>query len=112
MINGESLAAHHTNAATRTGQAEHAEPDVQRISARLRRLSDIMVAFQAARAMRMTQGAHPLLLMALTGWGHGEDRRRSQEAGFDHHLVKPVAPRAIHELLVNNTRLAPTPQTH
>ena len=37
MINGESLAAHHTNAATRTGQAEHAEQDVQRISARLRR---------------------------------------------------------------------------
>ena len=68
--------------------------------------------YEAARAMRMTQGAHPLLLMALTGWGQGEDRRRSQEAGFDHHLVKPVAPRAIHELLVNNTRLAPTPQTH
>jgi len=68
--------------------------------------------YEAARAMRMTQGAHPLLLMALTGWGQGEDRRRSQEAGFDHHLVKPVAPRAIHELLVNNTRLAPTPKTH
>jgi CheY-like chemotaxis protein len=30
------------------------------------------------------------LLIALTGWGQDEDRRRSQEAGFDAHLVKPV----------------------
>ena len=37
--------------------------------------------------------------MALTGWGQEEDRRRSQEAGFDHHLVKPASPEAILELL-------------
>jgi len=29
-------------------------------------------------------------LVALTGWGQEQDRRRSHEAGFDHHLVKPV----------------------
>ena len=35
-----------------------------------------------------------MVLIALTGWGQEEDRRRSQEAGFDHHLVKPVDPAA------------------
>jgi CheY-like chemotaxis protein len=33
----------------------------------------------------------PPVMVALTGWGMGEDRRRTKEAGFDHHLVKPVA---------------------
>ena len=31
-----------------------------------------------------------MLLIALTGWGQEEDRRRSRAAGIDHHLVKPV----------------------
>jgi hypothetical protein len=31
-----------------------------------------------------------LTLVAVTGWGHAEDRRRTAEAGFDHHLVKPA----------------------
>jgi CheY-like chemotaxis protein len=31
-----------------------------------------------------------MALVALTGWGQDEDRRRSEEAGFDAHLVKPV----------------------
>lgn len=67
----------------------------------------LLDGYEAARAMRMAQGTHPLLLIALTGWGQGEDRRRSQEAGFDHHLVKPISPRTIHALLVEHTRLAP-----
>jgi DNA-binding response OmpR family regulator len=31
-----------------------------------------------------------MVLIALTGWGQAEDKKRSQEAGFDRHLVKPV----------------------
>ena len=31
-----------------------------------------------------------MVLVALTGWGQEEDRRKSQEAGFDHHLTKPA----------------------
>jgi CheY-like chemotaxis protein len=38
-------------------------------------------------------------IVALTGWGQEEDRRRSQEAGFDHHMVKPVDPQTIMKLL-------------
>ena len=41
------------------------------------------------------------LLVALTGWGQEADRRRSREAGFDHHLVKPVDPEVLCRLLVS-----------
>ena len=40
-----------------------------------------------------------LVLIAVTGWGAPEDRRRTAEAGFDHHLVKPVEPKALHVLV-------------
>jgi two-component system CheB/CheR fusion protein len=39
-------------------------------------------------------------LIAVTGYGQEEDRRRSKEAGFDHHLTKPVDPAALQPLLV------------
>jgi CheY-like chemotaxis protein len=38
-------------------------------------------------------------LIALTGYGQEEDRRRSRAAGFDAHLVKPVDPEALRQLL-------------
>jgi CheY-like chemotaxis protein len=38
-------------------------------------------------------------VVALTGWGQEEDRRLSREAGFDHHLVKPVEPEVLQRLL-------------
>jgi CheY-like chemotaxis protein len=41
-----------------------------------------------------------MALIAVTGWGQEEDRRRSQEAGFDYHLVKPVDPQTLMKLLV------------
>jgi CheY-like chemotaxis protein len=40
-----------------------------------------------------------MLIAALTGWGQEEDRRRSREAGFDHHLIKPVDQHALEKLL-------------
>jgi len=40
-----------------------------------------------------------VVLIALTGWGQDEDRRQSQEAGFDAHLVKPVEYRALADML-------------
>jgi CheY-like chemotaxis protein len=41
------------------------------------------------------------MLIALTGWGQEEDRRRSQAAGFDHHLVKPADIGALQALLAS-----------
>jgi CheY-like chemotaxis protein len=55
--------------------------------------------YEVARRMRCTpDGAH-CLLVALTGWGQESDRKRAQGAGFDVHLVKPVDPEALAELL-------------
>ena len=49
-----------------------------------------MDGYETARAIRQMPGAERILLLALTGWGQGDARRRTMEAGFDHHLVKPV----------------------
>jgi CheY-like chemotaxis protein len=38
-------------------------------------------------------------LVALTGWGAAEDRRRSREAGFDEHLLKPAVPEQVRALV-------------
>jgi CheY-like chemotaxis protein len=45
-------------------------------------------------------------LVALTGWGQEEDKRRSTEAGFDYHVTKPVEPAALEKLL---NKLCPPP---
>jgi signal transduction histidine kinase len=54
-----------------------------------------MNGYDACRAIRMLPGGNRLFLIALTGWGQDEDRRKSLDAGFDLHLVKPVDPRSL-----------------
>ena len=54
--------------------------------------------YEVARALRRSQGLR-VTLVAVTGWGQEADRRRSSEAGFDHHLTKPVDPGALNNLL-------------
>jgi CheY-like chemotaxis protein len=51
--------------------------------------------YDVARALRAQPGHEDVLLVAVTGWGQPEDRRRSREAGFDPHLVKPPELSAI-----------------
>jgi CheY-like chemotaxis protein len=46
--------------------------------------------YDVARAIRREAWGRPMRLIALTGWGQAEHRRRSIEVGFDDHLVKPV----------------------
>lgn len=46
--------------------------------------------YEASRRIREQEGGRGVVLIALTGWGQEEDRRRTREAGFDLHLVKPV----------------------
>jgi two-component system, chemotaxis family, CheB/CheR fusion protein len=56
--------------------------------------------YEAARRIRQQPRREGLTLVALTGWGQEEDRRRSREAGFDAHMVKPVDLDALFRLLV------------
>jgi PAS domain S-box-containing protein len=51
------------------------------------------------RRVREQSWGKDIVIIALTGWGQEEDRRKSREAGFDGHLVKPVDPAALLELL-------------
>ncbi len=57
-----------------------------------------MDGYELARAFRARPALKGVLLVALTGWGQPEDRQRTREAGFDHHLVKPVEADALHRL--------------
>jgi signal transduction histidine kinase len=58
-----------------------------------------MDGYQVARRLRAEEELHGVFLAAMTGYGQDEDRRRSQETGFDCHLVKPVDPAALESLL-------------
>jgi PAS domain S-box-containing protein len=55
--------------------------------------------YEACRRIREQPWATKAVLVALTGWGQEEDRRRSEEAGFNHHIVKPIMPAVIEKLL-------------
>jgi signal transduction histidine kinase/ActR/RegA family two-component response regulator len=58
-----------------------------------------MDGFEVARRIRAAAPDEHPVLVAVTGWGSDEDRRRSAAAGFDHHLVKPVQPERLRTLL-------------
>ncbi len=58
-----------------------------------------MNGYDVARALRSRYPERPPLLIALTGWGQEDDRRRASDAGFDHHLVKPAEIGALQHLL-------------
>ena len=58
--------------------------------------------YELAKRLRGLPGGERMLLVALTGWGQDEDRRRAAEAGFDRHLTKPVDPDRIAELLAQD----------
>jgi CheY-like chemotaxis protein len=55
--------------------------------------------YDACRRIREQPWGREPFIVALTGWGQDEDRRRSQEAGFDLHLVKPVPPDRLEQAL-------------
>ena len=68
-----------------------------------------MDGYEVARRLRERRARNRALLVALTGYGQEEDRRRSREAGIDHHLVKPVDPKSVSELLTQHHPLISQP---
>lgn len=59
---------------------------------------------ELATRLRQWTGGYPLLLIALTAMSDEDSRLRIERAGFDYHLVKPVDPRRLVELLSNHLR--------
>jgi PAS domain S-box-containing protein len=84
------------------GAAVAFAPDVVLLDIGLPKLS----GYEAAPRIREARG-EAVLLVAVTGWGQEEDRRRAREAGFDHHLTKPVDPAAIARLIDEGSRRRP-----
>jgi CheY-like chemotaxis protein len=62
--------------------------------------------YALARALRANPATGETVLVAVTGWGQERDRQLAHEAGFDHHLVKPVEPARIREVLKREWRAA------
>ena len=77
--------------------AETFHPDVILLDIGLPKLS----GHDVARSIRARPWGKSVMLVALTGWGQDHDRRRSQEAGFDHHMVKPVEFEALRQIMVS-----------
>ena len=58
--------------------------------------------YDTARQIRAQPWGKHIVLVALTGWGQDDDRRKSQDAGFDLHMVKPIEPAALQKLLASS----------
>jgi CheY-like chemotaxis protein len=58
-----------------------------------------MSGYDVARAVRRDMPEQRIRLVAITGYGQPADRARAMQAGFDAHLLKPIAPQMLKELL-------------
>lgn len=80
--------------------AERLRPDVMLLDIGLPTLN----GYEVCRRVRAQPWGKDMLLIAITGWGQNEDRRRSREAGFSAHLIKPVDPDALLKLFESGDR--------
>jgi len=99
IAGNETFMAHDGLAAIES--AERQRPEVVLLDIGLPEIT----GYDVCRRIREAPWGKVMVLIALTGWGQEEDRRRSREAGFDGHLVKPVDYLALLELL---SSLAPS----
>ena len=93
MMGNHTRAVHDGEAAL--ALIEPFEPQVVLLDVGLPRMN----GYDVARAIRGMPAGANITLVAATGWGQPEDKRRSAEAGFDHHLVKPVEPARLLQIL-------------
>lgn len=60
-----------------------------------------MNGYEAARHIRQKSWGKEMFLVALTGWGQDEDKKRTRDAGFNHHLTKPAEPSELQKLFAS-----------
>ncbi len=75
--------------------AEAFRPDVILLDLGLPKLN----GFDTCKRIRQAPWGKSMFIIAVTGWGQEDDRQRCRDAGFDHHLLKPIDPAGITELL-------------
>ena len=80
--------------------AQRSRPDLMLLDIGMPRLD----GYSACRRIREQPWGKGLRIVALTGWGQEEDRRKSESAGFDGHLVKPIAADDLQRLLADTRK--------
>ncbi len=93
MMGNEALTAH--DGLEALDLAATFRPDVMLLDIGMPNLN----GYETCRRVRQHAWGKDMVVIALTGWGQEEDKRRSLEAGLDSHLVKPVLPSALEQLL-------------
>ena len=93
MFGHDARAAYSGQAAL--AQAVECRPDIVLLDIGLPDIN----GYEVARRLRQQPQTKDVKLIALTGYGQDSDRERSQTAGFNHHLVKPVQPQRLQDLL-------------
>jgi CheY-like chemotaxis protein len=83
------------------GAAREFRPDVILLDIGL----PVMDGYAVCRAFRQDAEFKNVLIIAQSGWGRQQDKNSASEAGFDHHIVKPVAYEALERLLATTARL-------
>jgi CheY-like chemotaxis protein len=96
------LAGHETHAAfdgqEAIDRAEEVRPDVILLDLGLPKIS----GYDVCRRIREKPWGSNVTVIALTGWGQDTDRRKTRDAGFDHHIVKPIEHSRLLELLARS----------
>jgi PAS domain S-box-containing protein len=77
--------------------AERFRPDIVLLDIGMPKMN----GFETARHIRQQPWGQDMVLAALTGWGQEEDKRRTREAGFDHHFVKPLDAAVLQKFLAD-----------
>ncbi len=63
-----------------------------------------MDGYEVAHRLRQQPGLETVMIAAVTGWGQEEDRHRTSDAGFNHHLVKPPELQAVEAVIAELER--------
>jgi PAS domain S-box-containing protein len=92
LLGHEAATAH--DGQTGVELAGHFLPDLVLLDIGMPRMN----GYEAAQYIRLQPWGEKMLLVALTGWGQDDDKRRTKEAGFDHHLVKPADVAALQQI--------------
>lgn len=93
MMGHDTRTAHDGEAALTT--AEEFRPQVVLLDIGLPKLN----GYEVAQRIRGQEWGTAMFLVAITGWGQDEDRRRSEDVGMNLHMVKPVEPGALDRVL-------------
>lgn len=93
MLGHELFTAHDGQEAIELADAHR--PDLVLMDLGMPRLN----GYEATRFIREQPWGQSMTIVALSGWGQDDDKRRTREAGFDHHLVKPIEPDTLKRVL-------------